>query len=196
MAVKKKKIDYTIWVLGAAAVGLLGYVFREDITNIFKKKEPEPDPEPIPGPIPTPIPTPIITNGGIITTSGGVTTGLSGMGTPKDRLNFNQNLKKGDKGQEVAKLQQILNRIAKITGSIQITQDGIFGSGTEARLNKVTGKDKINLYKAYLILFAIWNAKNNKDVKNWYKNYYQYYLTQPDRLKNARTYYFAKNSLI
>jgi hypothetical protein len=52
------------------------------------------------------------------------------------------------------------------------------------------------LYKAYLILFAIWNAKNNKDVKNWYKNYYQYYLTQPDRLKNARTYYFANNQPI
>jgi hypothetical protein len=195
MAVKKKKIDYTIWVLGAAAVGLLGYVFKDDIKKLFAPKDDTTN-DTTDETTEEPVKEIVVTNGGVITTSGGVTTGLSGMGTPKDRLNLNQNLKKGDKGQEVAKLQQILNRIAKITGSIQVTEDGVFGSGTEARLNKVTGNNKINLYKAYIILFAIWNAKNNKDLNNWFKKYYEPYLNNPERLKNARTFYFANNQLI
>ena len=195
MAVKNKKIDYTIWVMGAAAVGLLGYVFKDDIKKLFAPKD-DTSNDTTDETTEEPVKEIVVTNGGVITTSGGVTTGLSGMGTPKDRLNLNQNLKKGDKGQEIAKLQQILNRIAKITGSIQVTEDGVFGSGTEARLNKVTGNNKINLYKAYIILFAIWNAKNNKVLNNWFKKYYEPYLNDPERLKNARTFYFANNQLI
>jgi hypothetical protein len=189
-----KKLNYTPILIGLGAAGVIGYLFRKEIKGFFKPDDT--DETQTDETTTEPVKEIVVTNSGVTTTTSGVTTGLSGMGTPKDRLNFDQKLKKGDRGQEVAKLQQILNRIAKITGSIQIKEDGIFGTGTESRLNKVTGNNSINLYKAYLILFAIWNAKNQKDVKNWYKNYYQYYLTQPDRLKNARTYYFAKNQPI
>ena len=189
-----KKLNYTPILIGLGAAGVIGYLFRKEIKSFFKPDDT--DETQTDETTTEPVKEIVVTNSGVTTTTSGVTTGLSGMGTPKDRLNFDQKLKKGDRGQEVAKLQQILNRIAKITGSIQIKEDGIFGTGTESRLNKVTGNNSINLYKAYLILFAIWNAKNQKDVKNWYKNYYQYYLTQPDRLKNARTYYFAKNQPI
>ena len=188
-----KKLNYTPILIGLGAAGVIGYLFRKEIKGFFKPDDTDEETDET---TTEPVKELVVTNSGVTTTTSGVTTGLSGMGTPKDRLNFDQKLKKGDRGQEVAKLQQILNRIAKITGSIQIKEDGIFGTGTESRLNKVTGNNSINLYKAYLILFAIWNAKNQKDVKNWYKNYYQYYLTQPDRLKNARTYYFAKNQPI
>ena len=191
----RKKFNYTPILIGLGAAGVIGYLFRKEIKGFFKPedttdetKKDETTDEP-----PKEL---VVTNGGVVTTTSGVTTGLSGMGTPKDRLNLDQNLKKGDRGQEVAKLQQILNRIAKITGSIQVAEDGIFGDGTASRLNKVTGQDKINLYKAYLILFAIWNAKNNKDLNNWFKTYYSAYLTDPERLKNARTFYFANNPAI
>jgi hypothetical protein len=189
-----KKLNYTPILIGLGAAGVIGYLFRKEIKSFLKPDDT--DDTQTDETTDEPVKELVVTNSGVTTTTSGVTTGLSGMGTPKDRLNFDQKLKKGDRGQEVAKLQQILNRIAKITGSIQITEDGIFGTGTESRLNKVTGNNSINLYKAYLILFAIWNAKNQKDVKNWYKNYYQYYLTQPDRLKNARSYYFANNQPI
>ena len=196
MAIRKKKIDYTPYLIGLGAAGVIGYLFRKEIKNLITggpNQDFIPDENIVNPPV---VIENIVTPGGNVAVKSQITKGLSPLGTPKDRLNFDQKLKKGDRGQEVAKLQQILNRIAKITGSIQIKEDGIFGTGTESRLNKVTGNNSINLYKAYLILFAIWNAKNQKDVKNWYKNYYQYYLTQPDRLKNARTYYFAKNQPI
>jgi hypothetical protein len=189
-----KKFNYTPILIGLGAAGVIGYLFRKEIKGFLKPDDT--DDTQTDETTNEPVKELVVTNSGVTTTTSGVTTGLSGMGTPKDRLNFDQKLKKGDRGQEVAKLQQILNRIAKITGSIQITEDGIFGTGTESRLNKVTGNNSINLYKAYLILFAIWNAKNQKDVKNWYKNYYQYYLTQPDRLKTRGTYYFANNQPI
>jgi len=52
------------------------------------------------------------------------------------------------------------------------------------------------LREAYLMLYAYWNATQNKDVKNWFKNYFAYYLTQADRLNEARKRYFANNKLI
>lgn len=195
MAIRKKTVNYTPWLIGLGAAGVLGYLFRNEIKNLFKPKDDtttdddtKTDDEP-----PKEL---IVTNGGVVMAPAGITKGLSGMGTPKDRLNLNQNLKAGDKGQEVAKLQQILNRIAKITGKPAVAEDGIFGDGTETRLNGVTGNNSINLYKAYIILFAIWNANNNKDLKNWFKKYYTGYLQDPERLKNARTFYFANNSNI
>lgn len=192
MAVKKKKVDYTIWLLGAAAVGILGYVFRDDIKNLFKKSEPEPDPEPIPGPITTPI----ITNGGVIPAVSTTTQGLSPLGTPKDSLNLSIALKQGDKGQEVAKLQQILNRISKITGKAKVTEDGIYGEGTRSRLAQMFGNiDNINLYKMYVALFAIYAADKGGRLKDWFSTY-QTFL-QSDALKNAaRAEYFKNNTIL
>ena len=107
-----------------------------------------------------------------------------------------ENLELGDKGQEVAKLQQILNAIADINRTTKIKENGNFDVGTQAKLNKVFGKGAITLREAYLMLYAYWNASQNNDVKNWYKNYFTYYLTQPERLNEARKRYFANNKLI
>jgi hypothetical protein len=194
MAVKKKKkVDYTIWLLGAAAVGLLGFVFKDDIKKLFIKSEPEPDLEPIPGPIPTPI---ITGGGGSPAATTTTTPGLSPLGTPKDNLNMDKALKIGDRGQEVAKLQQILNRIAQITGKAKVKEDGIFGDGTRSRLSQMFGNiSNINLYKMYVALFAIYAADKGKNAKNWFSTYQTFLMS--DALRNAaRTEYFKNNTIL
>jgi hypothetical protein len=193
MAIKKKKINYTPYLIGLGAAGVIGYLFRKEIKN-FIMPEPEPMPEPMPEP--NPVIKPVITNGGVISTPVGITKGLSGLGTPKERLNLNQTLKQGDKGQEVAKLQQILNRIAKITRKPLVTEDGDFGQGTLTRLNDLFSSGQTNLFKAYAALFAIYNANKNNDLKNWFKKYYEPYLTDKTRYANARSFYFANNDIL
>lgn len=193
MAVKKKKIDYTIWVLGAAAVGLLGYVFKDDIKKLFEPKD-DPNPDPDPNIIIPPITPTIITNGGGNSTT--TTPGLNPIGTPKDNLNFNVNLRKGYRGQEVAKLQQILNRIAKISGKAKLTEDGIFGEGTRARLAQMFGNiDNINLYKMYVALFAYYAADKAKTPNKWFDRYTAY-LDDPSFYKDGRELYFKNNPTI
>ena len=73
MATKKKKVDYTIWVLGAAAVSLLGYVFKDDIKNFFKKDQ-ENDILDLPE---TPVIENVVTNSGVTPISTNVTPGLN-----------------------------------------------------------------------------------------------------------------------
>jgi hypothetical protein len=193
MAIRKKKMNYTPLLIGLGAAGVIGYLFRKEIKGFIM---PEPDPEPEPTPTPTPVITPVITNGGVISTNAGITKGLSGLGTPKDRLNINQTLKQGDKGQEVVKLQQILNRIAKITRKPLVTEDGDFGQGTLTRLTDLFSSGQTNLFKAYAALFAIYNANKNGDLKNWFKKYYEPYLTDKTRYGNARSFYFANNEIL
>jgi len=191
MAIRKKKINYTPYLIGLGAAGVIGYLFRKEIKGFIM---PEPEPEPVP--TPNPVITNVITNGGVISTNSGITKGLSGLGTPKDRLNLNQTLKQGDKGQEIAKLQQILNRIAKITRKPLVTEDGDFGQGTLTRLTDLFSSGQTNLFKAYAALFAIYNANKNNDLKNWFKKYYQPYLTDKTRYANARSFYFANNEIL
>jgi len=121
---------------------------------------------------------------------------LSPIGTTKDNLNFSIPLSINDKGAEVLKLQQILNRISVLNNSQKITEDGKFGIGTQTKLSKIFGKSLITLRNAYTMLFAIYAAKRNKEQKNWFDKYYQMYLIQPERLKNARKLYFDNNSSI
>jgi len=198
----KKKMNYTPYILGVGALAAVGFIFKDDIKKLFKKSA---DEEPV-------IDENLNTSPGI--GSGvknepnggggggggvsmvGITPGLSGMGTPKDRLNLNQILKKGDRGQEVAKLQQILSRAAKLYKLATISEDGVFGQGTEGKLSQIYGAPTINLFKAYAMLFAIWNAQQNNDSKNWYKKYFEPYLTDAERYRNARSYYFAKNQIL
>jgi hypothetical protein len=187
----KKKINYTPYIVGIGALAAVGFLFKDDIKKLFVKEEdtmPEPDVTPVINTVVTPL--------GLVTQTENVTQGLSGMGTAKDQLNFNQTLTPGNRGQEVAKLQQILNRVSKIYGTAKIKEDGIFGAGTESKLTKIYGAPNINLFKAYSMLFAIWNAKNNKDLKNWYKKYFEPYLTDQTRYQNARKYYFANNQIL
>jgi len=186
----KKKTNYTPYLVGLGALAAVGFIFKDDIKKLFIKEDPLPEPEP------TPVINTIVTPAGVVTQTKNVTQGLSGIGTPKERLNLNQTLKPGDIGQEVAKLQQILNRISKIYGTATIKEDGNFGAGTESKLTKIYGAPNINLFKAYTMLFAIWNAKNNKDLKNWNKKYFEPYLSDQTRYQNARKFYFANNETI
>jgi hypothetical protein len=194
MATRKKQFNYMPWVIGLGAAGILGYLFKDQIKALVMPEETTTDDETKDEPAPVIVNT--ITNDGVVQTPVGITKGLSGLGTPKERLNLNQTLKQGDKGQEIAKLQQILNRIAKITKKPTVTEDGDFGQGTLTRLQDLFSSGETNLFKAYAALFAIWNANKNKDLKNWFKKYYEPYLTDKERYQNARTFYFANNNLV
>jgi len=188
---KKKKIDYTLYIMGAGAVGLLAWAFKDDIKKLFAPKEYNEDfiPDNV-------IIEPIVTPAGVTPIATTVTSGLSPLGTSKDNLNLDVYLKKGDRGQEVAKLQQILNRIAKITGKAKVTEDGILGMATETRLKQMFGDiSKINLYKMYVALFAIYAADKGKQLKKWF-NVYQTYLASSELRNAGRSEYFKNNTII
>jgi hypothetical protein len=190
---KKKSFDYTPIVLGAGAVGLLAWAFKDEIKKLFKPEDTTTDDTQTDENL---VIEQIVTPAGVTPVATTVTNKLSPLGTPKDKLNMDVYLKKGDRGQEVAKMQQILNRIAKITGSIKITEDGIFGDGTQSRLQKMFGDiSKINLYKLYVALYAIYAADKGKQPKKWF-NVYQTFLAS-DQLRNAaRSEYFKNNAII
>lgn len=189
-----KKTNYTPYLIGAGAVGLLAYLFKDDLKAIFKKSN-VPNDEPITNGVQPTIPEEIITPGGVTTVKSEITKGLNPIGTPKEKLNLDITLKPGMKGQEIAKLQQILNRIAKITGKPSIAEDGIFGSGTSARLTSMFKTGSTNLFKAYIALFAISNAAAGKALKKWF-DVYQTYLSSPDLRNAARQQYFKNNPII
>ena len=193
-----KKTNYTPYLiaLGLAAVG--AYVYRDKIKNFLSPGSDESDS----GSEATSaaneggktITQTIVTSGGMQTIQAPITQVLSPIGTPKQKLNFDIYLKKGMKGQEVAKMQQILNAISKITGKAKVKEDGIYGDGTESRLSSMFGNiDKINLFKMYAALFAINAANKNKEIKKWFDKYYTYYLTDKKRYNNARELYFKNN---
>jgi hypothetical protein len=189
---KTKKMNYLPFVLAAAGAGAIWY-FRKDIGSFLglTKKADEVIDE-------VKDTMPEITTTVVDTLPGSTATvkTLSPLGTPKDKLQFDTELSLGDKGQEVAKLQQILNRIAGIYGTQKIAEDGVMGVGTQSKLNKIFGKSTISVRKAYYLLFAIWNATQNKEQKKWFDKYYKFYLTQPDRVTVARNNYFKKNPVI
>jgi hypothetical protein len=189
---KKKKINYAPILIGAGALGILAYAFKDDIKNLFK---PQDENNNIQDPNTNVILEPVVTPSGVTTIVSSVTPGLSPLGTPKDKLNLNQNLKFGDKGQEVAKLQQILNRIAKITGKPMIKEDGVWGDGTETRVKNMFTAGTINLYKMYVALFAIFAANEGKQGKKWF-DVYQTYLNAPQLLQAARATYFKTNTIL
>ena len=188
-----KKMNYTPWLIGLGAAGIIGYIYRKDIRNFFmpqtEQEEEQEEPK-------IPVIENKVTTGGYTPVPTNVTAGLNSLGTPKDKLNMDQYLNYGDRGQEIAKMQQILNRIAVITKKAKLTEDGIYGDGTRARLSAMFGNiNEINLYKLYIALFAIWAASTSKNLKNWF-NTYQAYLTSPELRGAGRTAYFQKNTII
>lgn len=121
---------------------------------------------------------------------------LSPLGTPKGQLKLDTELSLGNEGQEVAKLQQILNRISEIYKTEKISEDGNFGISTKKNLSKFFGKSIISVRQAYYLLFAVWNATQNKEQEKWFEKYYKFYLTQPERVKIATSNYFKSNPII
>jgi hypothetical protein len=188
-----KKTNYTPYLIGAGALGLLAYLFKDDLKTLFKKSN-VPNDEPLVIGPPT-VPEEIITPGGVKTIKSEISKGLSPIGTPKDKLNLDIELKPGMKGQEVAKLQQILNRIAKITGKPSVQEDGIYGDGTNARLTSMFKTGSTNLFKAYNALFAIYAASQGKALKKWF-DVYQTYLSSPQLRQAGRNEYFKNNTII
>jgi hypothetical protein len=109
---------------------------------------------------------------------------------------MDQVLKFGDKGQEIAKLQQILNRISTITGKAKVKEDGIWGQGTQARLSQMFGNTtNLNLFKMYVALWAIYAASKGKNLKKWFDTY-QTYLSSSVLRNEARNTYFKNNTII
>jgi len=188
-----KKTNYTPYLIGAGALGILAYLFKDDIKALFKKSNVPTNDEEF-KPVTTVTET-IVTPKGIETVKSTVTKGLSPIGTPKDKLNLDIELKPGMKGQEVAKLQQILNRIAKITGKPSIQEDGVYGDGTNARLTSMFKTGSTNLFKAYNALFAIYAASQGKALKKWF-DVYSTYLSSPELRQAGRNQYFKNNPII
>lgn len=189
-----KKTNYTPYLIGAGAVGLLAYLFRDDIKTLFKRSNVPTNDEEF-KPVITTVTEEIVTPKGIETVQKPITKGLNPLGTPKDKLNLDKELQPGMYGQEVAKLQQILNRIAKITGKPLITEDGIFGDGTSTRLTSMFKTGTTNLFKAYNALFAIYAASQGKALKKWF-DVYQTYLSSPQLRQAGRNQYFKSNKAI
>jgi hypothetical protein len=189
---KKKKIDYTPYIIGAGALGILAYAFKDDIKNLFKKESlPEEQPE-----TPNVMIENVVTPSGITPIVAQITPGFNKIGTPKDQLNFDQYYKFGDKGQEVAKMQQILNRIAEITKKPKIKEDGIYGQGTQARLSQMfKDTSKINLYKMYAALFAIYTVITDKIKTDWTLDY-DTILKDPQNYALWKSSYFRNNKPI
>jgi hypothetical protein len=192
----KKQTNYTPYIILAAA-GIAGFVFRKQIGNIlgFNKKQdgyhdssldlivPEPTP---------PTPTPTITPDNVLPPP----KVLSPIGTPKEKLQMDTKLELGDKGQEVTKLQQILNRFNVLNSKQTISEDGSFGVQTQSNLTNTIGGSSISLREAYYALYAYWNARNVGKTKDWYKYFYKAYFNDKTRLDQARKNYFAKNLAI
>lgn len=194
MAIRKKKINYTPWLIGLGAAGVIGYLFRKEIKNLIMPGSTEPEPEPEPAN--QTITTNVVTPGGNVAVESEITKGLNPLGTPKTSLNMDQVLKFGDKGQEIAKLQQILNRISTITGKAKVTEDGIWGQGTQARLSQMFGNTtNLNLYKMYVALWAIYAADKGKNLKKWFDTY-ETYLSSSVLRNQARDTYFKNNTII
>jgi hypothetical protein len=190
-----KKTNYTPYLIGAGALGILAYLFKDDLKTLFKRSNIPNDEEPSVIGLPPTVPEKIITPNGVTTVKTDISKGLNPIGTPKDKLNLDIELKPGMRGQEVAKLQQILNRIAKITGKPSIQEDGIYGDGTNARLTSMFKTGSTNLFKAYNALFAIYAASQGKALKKWF-DVYQTYLSSPQLRQAGRTQYFKNNTLI
>lgn len=189
-----KKTNYTPYLIGAGALGLMAYLFRDDIKTLFKRSNVPTNDEEF-KPVTTTVTEEIVTPKGIETVQKPITKGLNPLGTPKEKLNLDKELQPGMYGQEVAKLQQILNRIAKITGKPLITEDGIFGDGTSTRLTSMFKTGSTNLFKAYNALFAIYAASQGKALKKWF-DVYQTYLSSPQLRQAGRNQYFKSNKAI
>lgn len=175
------KKNYLPWIIGLGAAGVVAYLYKDDLKKLFKRKDEKDSDENNNQELPPPafvdqsqqLPKELtVTNTGIEMQPVTITPGFNVLGTPKNKLNTSQIFKYGDKGQEVAKMQQILNRIADITGKSKIKEDGIYGQGTETRLSQMFGNtDNLNLYKIYAALYAINQANEKKQLKNWFTAY-------------------------
>lgn len=94
-----------------------------------------------------------------------ISPGLSEIGTKKDNLNLDIKLYRGLNGQEVAKLQQILNRINSeyyLNKFSSISENGLFDTTTEKLLVNLTNTKSIGLYSMYTILYGYSRELYNK----------------------------------
>lgn len=190
MAIRKKKMNYTPILIGLGAAGVIGYLFRKEIKNLIMPGSTELEPEPE---IVT-INTNVVTPGGLIPVQTTVTPGFNKLGTPRDQLNFDQYFNFGDRGQEIAKTQQILNKITEYTKKPKVTEDGILGQGTQARLSEMfKDTSKLNLYKMYAALYSIYYQ--NKKLSLW-SSTYEGAIEHPRLYAYYKNYYLDKNKPI
>ena len=94
-----------------------------------------------------------------------ISPGLSEIGTKKGNLNLDIKLYRGLNGQEVAKLQQILNRINSeyyLNKFSSVSENGLFDTTTEKLLVNLTNTKSIGLYSMYTILYGYSRELYNK----------------------------------
>ena len=105
-----------------------------------------------------------------------ISPGLSELGTKKDNLKFRVKLYKGLNGQEVSKLQQILNRINSdyyLNKFKSVGETGLFDATTEKLLMNITNAKSVELYDMYTILYGysreLWNKGQGLDFSDVFK---------------------------
>jgi hypothetical protein len=94
-----------------------------------------------------------------------ISSGLSELGTKKDDLKLGVKLYKGLNGQEVSKLQQILNRINSdyyLGKYASVKETGLFDESTLKLLMSITNAKSIDLFVAYTILYGYSRELLNK----------------------------------
>jgi len=105
-----------------------------------------------------------------------ISPGLSKLGTKKDDLELGVKLYKGLNGQEVSKLQQILNRINSdyyLGKYVSVKETGLFDESTLKLLMSITNAKSIDLFTAYTILYGyskeLWDKGQGLDFSNTLK---------------------------
>jgi hypothetical protein len=150
MATRKKPLNKTNLVLLGLATALIGtYFLAGDKIKAYFKGDKGDDVDQTPLIDQTPVVQPSLPGGG--------TQPPKAMPEDEKKLNIYKKLKKGVKGDEVFKMQVILNDILQTfreNGQKDqlIKQDGDFGAGTEGALIRVNGKNSPYYKKGYTTL--------------------------------------------
>jgi hypothetical protein len=93
MAIRKKKIDYTPYLIGLGAAGVIGYLFRKEIKNLITggpNQDFIPDENIVNPPV---VIENIVTPGGNVAVKSQITKGLSPLGTPKTWFKYGSGFK-------------------------------------------------------------------------------------------------------
>jgi len=150
MATRKKPLNKTNLVLLGLATALIGtYFLAGDKIKAYFKGDQGDDVDQQPLIDTTPVVQPSIPGGG--------TQPPKAMPEDEKKLNIYKKLKKGVKGDEVFKLQVILNDILQAfrengQSDQLIKQDGDFGAGTEKALIRINGTNSPYYKKGYTTL--------------------------------------------
>jgi hypothetical protein len=146
-----KKTNTNKLIIGGAVVlglGAIAYIYKDNIMELLgiKKKINQGD-----GDVDPKLP-PVIVDGG-----GGGATGGGSQDQPKQPVvDLDTKIIKGQKNDNVKKIQFIIREIQGMLGKKQIKADGDFGKATDAALKDISNFYKNNLYMTLRKIREIW----------------------------------------